>query len=429
MGNPSRRSIATRLGVALLMGASGGCGGSAFETADAGAEAAATSDAAPAGDAANGATDATADAPGVCGPLPAGAKDVYVDGRFTGTPQTGVAACPLSTILKGVAAATLLGGAVTVHVAGATPALVYAETGPVTVGASVTLKGDGPARTTISASGACATTTCAVLVSGGGALDGFTVVSTGGDGIVTAAMAPAPVVKNVAANGSKGNGIVALGAAELGPGVAASNNGAGGLQSPLAASGRLHVIGTSNAFDGNGGNGVNVDGAATLSFEGGTASGNFQGIRLAGATAASGGGHTITSLVASNNKGPGGVVAYGGQTIKMRSSSLVGNANVGLLYNYVNGSTLDLGAGAADPGNNTFGSATAASRNGKVGLRLCGAGAAGTQPAYADLWSSCPPTQTLVACDTVVSTYTDIAYAPAVSAVGPVVATPCALGP
>jgi hypothetical protein len=435
-----------RLGLSLLAGAAAyGCGGPAFESLRGGAEAgtpdapaaeASTADGASSGDAGaldSGTGDAAdaggADAPGVCAPLAAGATDVYVDQRFAGTPRTGAAACPLSTILQGVAAASRLGGAVTIHVAGATPAIVYAETGPVTVGPGMFLRGAGPSRTTISASGTCGAGTCAAIVNGGGVIDGFTVVSPTGDGIVTGAGSPAPVVKNLSASGSRGNGIVALGAIELGPSAAVNGNGATGLQSPQGASGRLHVVGTSNSFDDNTGNGINVDGNAVLLFEGGTANRNFQGLRLAGVPPGGGGPHTITSLTATGNKGPGGVVAYNGQTIKMRSSSLLGNAAVGLLYSYVSGSTLDLGGGASDPGGNTFGGVTAASRNGTAGVRLCNVTGAGSLPAYGDLWSSCPPTQTFVACDTAIASYTDVAYAPAVTPTGPAVTTACATGP
>ena len=275
-----------------------------------------------------------------CGALGAGATDVYVDQRFTGASQTGTQACPFATILAGTTAAAPLSGSVTIHVAGATPPLTYAESGSVTVSANRVLQGQGATMVTISASGSCASGTCAVTVEGGGAIDGFTVVSSGGDGVDTAAASPAPVVSNVSASGSHGWGIVAAGAVNLGPNIVVNGNGSGGVESPADASGVVHVITGTNSFDNNHGNGLNFDGSSVLHFEGGTANGNFQGIRLAGAGA---GPHTITSLVATNNSGPGGIVAYNGQSIVLRSSALVGNANVGLLYDYVGSSTLDIG--------------------------------------------------------------------------------------
>jgi len=403
--------------LALIFWMTTGCGGAAFETGG---------DAGP-----NGATEAlgmeAAVEASVCAPLPAKATDVYVDQAFTGTPRTGAPACPLLTIAEGIAVAVSLGGSSTVHVAGAVPALVYKETGPPTIVAGVTLQGEGASQVTIDASGTCTTTTCAVIVEGGGVLDGFTVTSAAGDGVETSASSPAPVVRNVNATGSMGNGIMALGALELGPNVSASGNGNGGLQSPVTASGVVHVVGTANSFDNNAGNGINFDGTATLNFEGGSANGNAQGLRLGGAAT---GAHTVTSLTATGNTGPGGFVAYNGQTIKLRSSVLMANAGVGLLYNAANGSTLDLGTGPAAMGGNTFGGVTATGRNAKGGLRLCSTAAVVVQPAYGNDWSSCPPTQTAVACGATIGSYSDVVYGVgAAMAVAPVVATACALGP
>jgi hypothetical protein len=228
----------------------------------------------------------------------------------------------------------------------------------------------------------------------------------------------------VAAVGCKSHGVVAQGAVELGPVFAARSNGAGGVESPATATGRIHVVGLANAFDGNTGNGINVDGAAVLLFEGGTASGNVQGIRLAGPQP-SGTTHTITSLTASGNTGPGGVVAYNGQTITMRSSTLTGNTSVGLLYTYAGSSALDVGT-ATVAGGNTFGGVTAAKRNGVAGVRLCMAPA--TVVLGGDSWSACAPTQTLLACDAPLpSTYSDILYGSGVASV--VTAPSCTTGP
>ncbi len=94
-------------------------------------------------DSSSPALDAPSD--GSCHPLTASDTDIYVDSRFAGTPQTGALACPLHTILEGITAANMLGGPRTVHVAGSAPALVYDESGAVTVGAGITLLGDGSA--------------------------------------------------------------------------------------------------------------------------------------------------------------------------------------------------------------------------------------------------------------------------------------------
>jgi hypothetical protein len=419
----SLRSFALPL-VALVVA----CGGSEFTnasgTSDAGADGA-SSDGGATGDGSGSPTDG-----GACGPLPAGATDVYVDQRYSGATPTGAAACPFKTIAEGIAAANNLTGARTVHVAGDITTINYAEASAITVGTGITLRGDGPLRTKITASGTCGGGTCAVMVQSGGALDGFTVVSPNGDGITATAGNVAPALRNVSANGSKGNGVVALGSVDLGPVFTASNNGGSGVESPLAATGSIHVIGLTNAFDNNGGNGIDMNGTATLTFEGGTANGNFQGVRLAGMPSAGGPGvHQITRLTANGNKGPGGVVAYYGQSIKMRSCTLLANVNVGLLYNYAGNSTLDIGTAANDPGNNTFAVATVANRNAKAGVRLCAAKGLATQPGFGDTWSACPPQQSPLACDTAITNYSDIVYAPAAAATDPIVATTCTVGP
>ncbi len=432
------RGVGLLLSASVLAAQGTGCGGPEFEVVgDSGAgivESGAGGDASMPPDAS---TDAQSEAPGSadasdasagapCAPLPAGTRDVYVDQRFTGTPAYGTASCPLPTIAQGTAAAARFAGTVTVHVAGTTPALVYAETAPVTVGSNVVLLGAGSAETAIHASGTCGTGTCAVMVSAGGVLDGFTVLNSGGDGILALAGASPPMIRNTSTNGNKGLGITALGAVELGPSFSANSNGTGGLESPVNGGGRLHVLGAGNAFDDNVGNGINVDGPAFLVFEGGTASGNEQGIRLAGTPGAGGSPHVITSLTAKGNTGPGGLVAYNGQTITMRSSTLLGNTSVGLLYTYVNGSTLDIGSSAS--GGNIFGGATASTHNGMAGVRLCGAPA--MVSASGDSWGSCPPTETLLACGTVTlpATYSDILYAPA-GATTVIAATSCSVGP
>jgi hypothetical protein len=349
---------------------------------------------------------------------------VYVDQRYTGSMHTGVQACPFTTL----AAAASLSGTRTVHVAGAPTPLVYAEASSLQVAANVVLSGDGPGKTTILASGPCGSGTCAVAVSGGGGvLEGFTVTCSGGDGIHTSDGMPPAAVRAVIATGSKGDGLVAASSVDLGPGFSANANGTGGVESPAGAAGTIHVIGTTNTFDDNMGNGIDVSGTATLNFEGGTASGNFQGIRLAGATAIAGG-HTITSLTATKNTGPGGVVAYNGQTIKMRSSTLTANTGVGLYYAYVGSSTLDIGANAA--GGNTFGGATAANRNGVAGLRLCGVTAANMLTAAGDAWSGCAPAQTFADCSNAApKNYSDVDYGPALGAGVPVAVSGCTVGP
>lgn len=451
-----RASFLALLGVVLVAG----CGGSSFDIADEAQDSG--SDGSGDGVATEGGTDGTADGddgavdgtPGetsptdgtvppdttpppdgtACAPLAATATDIYVDKRFLGSAPTGTATCPFTTILAGIAALASLtsSGTKTIHVAGATPALVYNETDAVFLNHNVILLGDGPATTMINASGGCFGGTCAVAVNGGATLDGFTVTSSSGDGIVANLVSPSPIIKNVAATGSKGNGVSALGAVELGPNIVASKNGGQGVNSK--GTGLVHInaasVGSFNAFDNNGANGINVEGGAQLKFDGGNAGGNaFNGIRLAGLPAGGGAppNHTVTGLIAKNNKNTG-ISAFGGQNLKLRSSTLLTNANIGLVYTYAGTSVLDIGL-TTDKGGNTFGGATVASRNGKAGIYLCKSRGTGTQPADSDSFSVCAPTQTsLPGCDTMPTSYTDVAYAPAIAG-DPVLATSCTVGP
>jgi hypothetical protein len=369
--------------------------------------------------------------------LAADATDVYVDNRYVGPPRaTGAAGCPFPTIRQGLAAAANLTAGVTrtVHVAGATPALVYNETGSIVVNANIVVLGAGPGKTTLNASGPCATPSaaCAVIVEASGVLDGFTVVSAAGDGIESDTGAPAPIVRNVVASGSKGDGIVALGGVDLGPNIVASGNAGQGVESMQGATGLVHVLAGTNAFSHNGANGLNIDGAATLKFDGGAALGNaLNGIRIFGVSAGLGtvrASHSIAGLDAEANKNTG-ISAFNGQVLKVRSSTLLANANEGLYYAGAAGGSLDIGT-TADPGANAFGGATVATQNGKAGIFLCRVLSAGggLQPAEADTWAACPPTQTaVVSCDNEPATYADVGYAPPSG--NPVVATTCIVGP
>ena len=382
-------------------------------SSDAGASDAPTDSSAPA-------LDAPSD--GSCHPLTAADTDIYVDSRFAGMPQTGALACPLHTILEGITAANALGAPRTVHVAGSTPALVYAESSAVTVGAGITLLGAGALQTTLSASGTCMTGTCAVLVKAGGIVDGLTVVSPNGDGIWTASgnTAPSCATSRPAAPRATASWSWATSSSDQ-----HLRQQQRRLRRRIALGGRGHVAhrGRREHVQLRPRQRRGFSGSAALDFEGGTANGNGQGIRIAGNPPAS---HSTTGLTAKGNTGPGAVVVYGGQTLKLRSSVLVGNTNTGMIYDYVNGSTLDLGT-IADSGGNTFGGMSAADRNGTSGVMLCGAPLA--QLAVGDSWASCPPSQVAVMCGgSASSTYADVLYESSVTGVNPVSGA-CGVGP
>ncbi len=366
--------------------------------------------------------------PPTCASLPAGATELYVDKRYAGV-STGSVTCPFTTITAALAIGGSFLGTRTIHVSGAVVPVVYNEASSIVIPANVIVVGDGPGKTSITASGPCGSTTCAVNVFAGGTLDGFTVLSASGDGIVTAAGSPPPIVKNVNANGNKSSGIECFGAAEIGPNVSANRNGLQGLVS--SGSGLVHIGGSPISFDSNVANGIDIEGNATLKFDGGTAVGNgLNGLRLAWTAPTLGTGplHTVTGLVATGNKN-NGIGAYNGQNFKLRSSKLLNNLNYGIYYGYVGTSSMDLGA-VGDLGNNIFGTAASATRNTKAGLYLCKSRGAATQPGEGDSWSTCAPTQASIAgCDTAPVSYVDVAYIPAVAGDPVVATTSCIIAP
>ena len=376
--------------------------------------------------------------PPVCDVLLSGATDLYVDQRFQGQSPTGTETCPFQTINAGVDRALQLGGTITIHVAGSTPALTYAEPDRVIVRPNITLAGDGEAFVHVSASGTCASDPCAVHVLPGGKLRGVTVLTpaTNGNGILagpTVAPAVAPVVSHVAVVEVQGNGILAFGALELGPGVVASHNGTGtnsGCGVLIHGPGRLHVLapnGHPNLFNANHLHGIDVLDGAELAFEGGETRDNLDdGIRLDPLSAQPPLAHTVVSLTATGNT-HNGLAAYGG-TLKLRASTLLQNGSDGLAFNYEATTSLDIGT-PDEAGNNVFDGPTAATRNGRAGVFLCTvAGSDVQQAAEGDQWWTCPPTKgTANACNQASLPQSDIVIA----AGGATVADPltCGYGP
>ena len=369
-------------------------------------------------------------APG-CG-TPSASNVFVAEGASAG--GIGTQACPFQTIAEGLAAVTTAattGTACTVTVAPGS----YDEPNIVVI-AHVTLIGSGGAAATFltgTSTANCASSPCAISVNRGGTLNGFAIsTSSSGpsDGVVGEAtavddLAPPAILNVTASDMNDGNGIVALGAMNIGPAVSANGNAGQGLW--VSGTGTVHVIGSGNTFSSNGANGIDVTGAGALTFDGGSAiNNNFNGIRLGGAAGA--GPHTIAGLTATGNKN-NGIAEYafsGVQALTLRSSSLVGNGNGGLSYDYGTGSQgvanpLDIGT-ASSAGGNTFGSTTGA------GISLCNAPA--TQPADGDTFTACPPTTELVnACGSIPATYVDVAYTLATPGGGnPIVATGCTVG-
>lgn len=435
------------LGVTFV-GTLAGCGGSEFHAGGAGGTGAGGSSAASSGgtgadfttggqasDTGGTSADSTTISPPVCDVLSSDATDVYVDQRYSGATPTGSQSCPFITILDGINAPMTSGISRTIHVAGDSPALLYQEATRVLVGPGVTLLGDGADQVTISASGACASKTCAIHVQSGGILDGFQVTCPQGSGIVTAALQPSSqpaAVRNIIASNSAANGIVALGDVELGPGIVANGNGLPNNGHGVSAEGAglVHIHAsqdTVNQFSNNAWHGINVAAGSLLQFDGGEALNNGNnGIRLDQQCAQPPAVHVIQGLKATGNPN-NGVAVYGG-SLKLRSSTLLANGHNGLSFTYAAGNQLDAGT-VQEPGGNVFGGQTTSYNNTNAGTYVCNsATTASVQPFYGNDWSSCPPTQASVAtCGTIPSAYADLVSAAATT---PSVSIPaCTVGP
>ncbi|GAC1581747.1 MAG: hypothetical protein NVS3B20_12460 [Polyangiales bacterium] len=309
----------------------------------------------------------------------------------------------------------------------------------------VTLLGDGSAVVKITANGVCGgtTTTCSVEVKGGGVIDGFTIDASGsGVGVfLTAGDPKVASVNNVVISGAKGDGISATVSADL-KDVSSQNNGGAGLN---VSAGNVHVlggVGVVNNFDQNLGDGINVTNTGLLTFDGGTASDNKgNGISLTSVPSTIGAVHTIKGAEIMLNgytgvtpNGNSGIVVGPNSGLKLRSSTLLENGHGGLIFQFgaTSVNTLDLGT-VADPGNNTFATATPTSRNGKVGICLSQTSPSSVQ-ADGDKWSLCPVAQTAIGklgtpadCASITS-YIEVAYKSKLAG-DPLLATSCKVAP
>ncbi len=357
--------------------------------------------------------------------------DLYVDKAST-LPSVGNAACPFHTVREATELAWTGTGTRTVRVKAAT----YTESGIVRVRARVALVGEGPSTTKLtggSATSYCSgppvgsSTPCMVYVEAGASVDGFTVQftasTTAGDGLVLGNEAgSAPIVKNVTTTGAPRMGIFTLGAAELGPNLHADKNGGSGVSS-TGASVRVHVIGTTNSFDGNA-FGFGVLGAAYLDFEGGSASNNsVHGLALSGPTGSQK--HNVKSLIAKGNAYVG-VSVSSQASLTLRDSVVLKNGD-GLRFYYGSTNKLDIGT-ATSAGNNVFNAPTS-DANLHVGVCLSSAPGAGLQAANGNKWTACPVVQTAIAACDGTGPARDAAYAPTTAGPSPLVTTGCTVGP
>ena len=354
----------------------------------------------------SGGGDAVTEAGGCVAPLP-NAADLYVNNTSTATIANGSIDCPFRAIQD---ALTFIGptasSARRVHVKGSTPIVPYPEVGALILHANVTLVGDGPISTRITASGgACpGPVMCDVYVEHGAVLDGFAVVAGARHGITTQTGygSPAAAIRNVTAAGATGDGnfgILTKGSADVGPGISVTYNARAGLTS--WGNGELRILGggAPNSFDYNGQSGLNIEGSAHLTFNAGTCNNNVtNGIRFLVGPPGGGAAHNISNLVARGNGQQGIHVYVGGHSLVIRNSTFLHN-RFGILYTQGPSGTLDLGNGASN-GNNVFSSVSApGDRN--VNAAICiEAARTGTVTAEGDRWTSCPIVQNVVsACD------------------------------
>jgi hypothetical protein len=390
--------------------------------------------------------DAIADGPvGGCAPLPAGATDVWVDGRST-VGEQGSSPCPFHTVAAALARVGKPAVKVTIHVRGNNPTapLVYIETSLLQLPNNVTLLGEAePGSSVLTGGGSCPSGgQCVVFMDFGSVLDGFVVRGAAGrHAIVTASTPgassppPVPLVRNTLATGAASDGffgIYALGSATFAPGVSASGNGRTGLYA--VGPGTILIGGNATApshFDNNGGSGIDVNGATVLRTDGLSASNNQgHGVRLGSVGAAQ---HQLFGLTADGN-------ASSGISIHDTASALVRHGTFtrnkwGLSFAFGNANALDLGA-SPNLGSNVFGSSVPANRNSVSGLCLSAVNR--TIPADGNTWSACAPAQLpttgsglVGGCDPPVagSTYADVLYRGSTIALAPIASsTPCTVG-
>lgn len=310
-----------------------------------------------------------------CAPLPSNAALVYVD-KTSSRPSVGTSDCPFHTIGE-ASRLPAIDGARTIQIRGGVPAVTYQEAAAVEVKANVTLLGDGVDKVKISGGGACGTTTCAVLVRGGGVADQFTVTATTQVGVVLDGTSGLASAKHVTVAGATTAGVVVHGVAQIGPGFQAlSNSGHGVMAADDTTS--LTVVRppnaqTANRIADNGGDGMRMIGGA-LEFQAGHVVNNGgDGIYVDVEKAQP---HRVFSCVAQGN-GRAGVFVGGQASAQIVNSLFTGN-KVGVAF--VKGMQNTLGLSC-----NSFVQNTAT--NLRSGLCIQNSGANSSQPAAGNVWN------------------------------------------
>lgn len=349
---------------------------------------------------------------------------IYVDAAAPAG-GTGAPGCPVRTLAE--AAAIPLGAVdrvVNVH-AGS-----YGELVPIHVRPREAYRSDGTGAVKVAGKGTigCGVTTgdsCTFQVDAGSMLDGLTIEGgTAAYGIVTSSVVGTsqPTIRATTVRNMNKDGIVVLAS---GLRVQADSHvDANAWSGVMVRAGRLDVSGTNITFDNNKGgfylgstyvqgSGIHVLSGGGLFVDGGvSASGNQAGVVF---DAGGGGGtQTLSQLNASGNRSVGVFVAKGWQ-VTVRKSIVLKNGNFGLFVSFDGSTSIDLGPTGTAGGNQFGGSST---KNGRAAIFFCKSRKTGTHQADGNSWGNCPPSQLAVAnCDTLPSSYADVAYVPEVSAV------------
>jgi hypothetical protein len=287
--------------------------------------------------------------------------EIWVDATSTVPAATGTSTCPFRHIVDAIKYENALPVA--------SPRTIRVRAGEYTEGSAIilrsglTLSGAGVGVTKLAGGGTCYGTTgyvCIVRVDGGAILERVTVDAgpTAKHGVVTGSTGSGlyPIVRSTLITNAVGDGnagILATSGAILGPNIDSSGNRYGLV---IWGNQTVKVIAGTNKFDRNALIGINHEGTGTLTFEGGSVSGNGKtGIKLGEPYTATPPLNDIKNLIATNNIEVG-VLVGGIASARIRSSTITGS-KVGVVAVYGASNYIDLG-NAGSLGGNNFGSPT-----------------------------------------------------------------------
>lgn len=237
-------------------------------------------------------------------------------------------------------------------------------------------------------------------------IDGQAHTALGGIVVTSGSSLTTTTLDHVTIQNMLGNGInvrnapasAVGGAIAIGPGVVSTGNGTAGARASglvVAGAGKVAISDGGNAaadptkFDANTEHGIVVTQGGSVTIDGTpgatplttatvSANGNFvAGLWVSNTPGAAAPMNTVTGLTVWNTTNGNGVRVSAGSNLKLRSSSILGNAGSGIhVSTYVNGATIvdstagiDLGASAGDPGKNVLQAPAGMQPN--VGAGIC----------------------------------------------------------